>query len=437
MNTKRFPFLNTLFILVLALPAIGAAQECASYIPEPAANHFVLVVDRSGSMSGQPITDARLALRRFVQSARPADSIALISFSDSISLDQNLGTDRNRILSRIDRLQPGGGTHLYDAVAAGVRMLAGIEGQKVVVYLTDGNDNGSILSARELHQMNIGENVFVYGVGLGDVDHQAIRGLSEATSGEYLVANSSRDLGNLYDRVQQNHYRRVDEQLSSAGAVTITSLPAGRNAFLDGSPVGVTPVRVDVVTPGIHRIEVSFDRGIWTCDAPVRQGYRNVVRARETDVPVDLVIESAPTRAAAFVDGTYVGLTTMVPSQTVNGRLDYTNQLRIESIAPGTHRIKLIAAPEFPMGAGGFSSSQIQEFDVTVRDRTLYVKGLIFMSQVQYADGRTERTPPLSGGAAPNVQSGGAAPNGQSGGPASGGPGGGIPGGFPTTLFGN
>jgi len=116
-------------------------------------------------MSGQPITDARLALRRFVQSARPADSIALISFSDSISLDQNLGTDRNRILSRIDRLQPGGGTHLYDAVAAGVRMLAGIEGQKVVVYLTDGNDNGSILSARELHQMNIGENVFVYGVG--------------------------------------------------------------------------------------------------------------------------------------------------------------------------------------------------------------------------------------------------------------------------------
>lgn len=414
--------LGIVIVLAGAAPNLSS-QECSVRIPEPAANHFVLVVDRSGSMAGQPMIDARAALRDFVSSARSADSIALISFSDSISLDQELNGSRTTLIPRIDRLQPGGGTHLYDAIAAGVRMLHGVEGQKVIVYLTDGNDNGSILSRRELEQMNIGENIFVYGVALGEVDHATIRGLSAATSGEYLTASSSGDLDNLYMRVQANHYRRVDETLSDSGAITVTSLPAGQPVLLDGREVGTTPMRIDTVTPGNHRVEVAFDRGVWTCDAPIRQGFRNVVRARESEVPVDLIIESAPTRAAVFVDGAYLGLTSMVPSRSVNGRLDVSDQLRVESIPPGRHRVKLIAAPEFPMGSGGLSSSQVLEFDVTIGDRTQYVKGLIFMRQLQFGDGRTVRVPPGAG-------SGGAGtPGGLPGGSS------GLPDGFPSSLF--
>ncbi len=415
-----------LLIVMALLVAPGTLWgECSSFVAEPMVNNFVLVVDRSGSMnSDMAIDDAKAALEGFVRRANPEDRIGMVSFAEDLKIEHEVNSDRSGLIRRIHRLRAGGGTHLYDAVASAIRMLSGSEGLKVIVFLTDGDDNGSLLTVSELRQMNVGENVFVYGLGLGNVNHGAISGLSEATSGEYSVARSSRDLTGLYETVQANHYSRVENRLRDNGAITVTSIPPGRDAFLDGRRIGRTPVRVDDVPPGDYRVTVAFERGEWSCTDSVRRGYRNLYRARESDVPADLIIESAPTRAAAFVNGAYVGLTSMTPSgRTANGGVDYSNQMRIESIPRGTHRVKLVAAPESPMAASGLGSSQILEFTIAVTDRDVYVKGLIFMGQVQFEDGSTQQVRSTVPGPTPG---GSNDPIGD-----------GIPDNFPGALFGN
>ena len=88
---------------------------------------FSLVLDRSGSMSGEPLASALRAAKTVVQNLRREDNFALIPFDDAAEVVIPMGPVSNKpaVLDRIDRIRPGGRTHLTGGWMLGREALRG------------------------------------------------------------------------------------------------------------------------------------------------------------------------------------------------------------------------------------------------------------------------------------------------------------------------
>jgi hypothetical protein len=73
---------------LMALITVGpvAGQECYRVVPEPSTHHFVLVIDRSGSMAGEPLRRAIDGARAFIEGLQPDDLAAVVAFDDQVDL---------------------------------------------------------------------------------------------------------------------------------------------------------------------------------------------------------------------------------------------------------------------------------------------------------------------------------------------------------------
>src|ERR687888_531920 len=96
-------------------------------------------------MRGAPIRGAFAAASAFAKERNPRQPFALVTFSSQTKVRTPFTDDPYEIRAGVGRVAPaGGGTHVYDAVQEGVRLVhrAGLRGGFVVV-LSDGTDRGS------------------------------------------------------------------------------------------------------------------------------------------------------------------------------------------------------------------------------------------------------------------------------------------------------
>jgi Ca-activated chloride channel homolog len=191
--------------------------------------HTALVLDRSGSMAGEGKLEGALeAARAFVAAMRPGDRTALIAFSERPELVQPFTGDQEALDEAIDEVWPDGGTALYDSIVAGIDALAGQQGRRALLVLTDGQDcreanqcpdeagsrtslERAIAQAREQ-----GQAVHVVGLGAADgdeadgIDEPVLRRIAEQSGGEYFYAPEAAQLAALYTRLAgglQQEYR--------------------------------------------------------------------------------------------------------------------------------------------------------------------------------------------------------------------------------------
>ena len=104
-----------------------------------------IVLDTSASMAGEKMAAARAALRRFLFELLDSDDeVFLYRFDSTPELVVGWTTDRRRVGDELARLQPNGGTALYDAVAEAIPLAqAGRHKKKALVIISDGNDTSS------------------------------------------------------------------------------------------------------------------------------------------------------------------------------------------------------------------------------------------------------------------------------------------------------
>jgi len=69
-------------------------SDCYQLIHQPVNNNIVLVVDRSGSMSGQPMAEAKKGVKAFLRQMNASDHAALIAFDDQVNLIQTATSDK-------------------------------------------------------------------------------------------------------------------------------------------------------------------------------------------------------------------------------------------------------------------------------------------------------------------------------------------------------
>ncbi|MCC5869258.1 MAG: VWA domain-containing protein [Gammaproteobacteria bacterium] len=108
--------------------------------------HLALVIDRSGSMSGQPLAEAKRCARRVIDGLQPGDRAALVVYDDQVqTLCPLVGTDeRDRLRQAIDAITEGGMTNLHGGWLAGAKALAPHSGGQAlsrVILLSDGQAN--------------------------------------------------------------------------------------------------------------------------------------------------------------------------------------------------------------------------------------------------------------------------------------------------------
>ncbi len=89
---------------------------------------LVVVIDRSGSMKGRKITDARRAVQRLMDTLSPQDRLALVAYSNTAESVSGLlpmtASSRRELAAAISGIQPGGGTNLGGGLAAGLDLLS-------------------------------------------------------------------------------------------------------------------------------------------------------------------------------------------------------------------------------------------------------------------------------------------------------------------------
>ena len=146
----------------------GEPQTISHFSNERVPVSLGIVLDTSGSMEGEKIAAARSALDRFLfDLLDPVDEAFLYRFSYEPILVQAWTTDREVISRRLRRIQPRGGTALYDAVAEAVPMAqAGRHHKKALVIISDGHDTNSLTDPDSLRQLIRETEVLVYAIGI-------------------------------------------------------------------------------------------------------------------------------------------------------------------------------------------------------------------------------------------------------------------------------
>ncbi|MGE0041684.1 MAG: VWA domain-containing protein [Vicinamibacterales bacterium] len=150
----------------------GAPVEITHFSAERVPVSLGIVLDTSGSMSGEKMASARAAIDRFLeQLLNPEDEVFLYRFGSDAELVQDWTRDRRAVGDRLGRIQPSGGTAMYDAVAEAVQMAqAGRNRKKAIVVISDGNDTNSQLDAADVRQLVRQTEVLVYAVGIDAQD---------------------------------------------------------------------------------------------------------------------------------------------------------------------------------------------------------------------------------------------------------------------------
>ena len=175
----------------------------------------VVMLDTSASMT--PSLDLLLAgAEQFIIRMLPADRGKVGAFNDKIQIlpESDFTGDRDTLIRELDSLQFGNPTRLYDAIGASIESLRGVEGRKIVLVFTDGEDTQHEIGWREVLAMARAEEVMIYTIGLESDYFNGLRQVrsrpdgrlktfAEDTGGGYFELKDSDELGPTFTRVAQ------------------------------------------------------------------------------------------------------------------------------------------------------------------------------------------------------------------------------------------
>jgi Ca-activated chloride channel homolog len=160
----------------------------------------VLVFDKSGSMKGRPLDEAKRGAKAFLATLEARDEVTLMFFDRTVYPPYGpveLGKSKAALESRIDGISADGGTALYDATIAAYNVLEARHKSasrqiRAVVVMTDGADTHSRrkldATVKALHSEDGG--VAVYTIGYGDEPNQAaLEAIARAGSGSFSKGN--------------------------------------------------------------------------------------------------------------------------------------------------------------------------------------------------------------------------------------------------------
>ena len=222
---------------------------------------LALALDTSGSMAGRPLADAKSAMRTLIESLKPADQGAIITFSSTASVARDLTSDKDALIASTNAAVATGNTAIFDAVAAAVDVLSAVPPQtrRAIVLLTDGQDTASRVSLAAATDRLKAQGYPIYVIGLGaSLDSGVLQALADgSTGGRAYVAPSSAELVGIYAGLAQLisaqyvvTYRSTVRAVAEGTTMSVTVLVVGSGTVLTSATTTfVVPPGHGVVAP--------------------------------------------------------------------------------------------------------------------------------------------------------------------------------------------
>ena len=226
----------------------GAAQTISVFKREDVPVSMGMVIDNSGSMRDKRAKVAAAATA-LVKDSNKDDEEFVVNFNDDAFLDlpnnKEFTNDISELEQALSRIDSRGGTAMRDAISMSIDHLRrkAHKSKKVLVVVTDGNDNSSVINLENLVKSSQQSEVLIYAVGLlsDEEKREAARAkkdltvLAESTGGESFFP---KDISEV-DRIAHQVAHDIRNQY------TIEYSPA--NAAMDGS---YRKIQISVNAPG-------------------------------------------------------------------------------------------------------------------------------------------------------------------------------------------
>jgi Ca-activated chloride channel family protein len=218
-----------------------------------------IIIDNSGSMRDKKTRVAAAALA-LVRASNPQDEVFIVNFNDDAYLDQPFTSDIKKLEEALDRLETKGGTAMRDAVSMSIDYVKdkAKKDKKVLVIVTDGNDNTSNINLEELVRKAQQSDVLIYSLGILSEEtpsdaRKARRALHDLASASGGMDYYPKDLEEV-DRITPEVAHEIRNQYTLAYSPT--------NTALDGSFRKIT---VTVNAPG--RLTVRSRNGYYASNS--------------------------------------------------------------------------------------------------------------------------------------------------------------------------
>src|SRR5215216_5302744 len=151
-------------------------QQIAHFTDEDSPVSLGIVYDVSGSMKERIMRSIK-ALRRFIETSHDDDDFFLIGFNDRAKLVQDFTPSGDQVVSHLMFVQPKGSTALYDAAYLAVEKVAqGRHTKKALLIISDGQDNNSRYTYKELRNRVKEADVQIYAIGITDPASDSLAG---------------------------------------------------------------------------------------------------------------------------------------------------------------------------------------------------------------------------------------------------------------------
>jgi len=191
-------------------------QEIRRFRREDVPVSLGLVIDNSGSMRNK-IEKVRAAALALVKASNRDDEVFIVNFNDTAYLDnpkdKDFTNEVDELQMALGRIDARGGTAMRDAIAMSMQHLKKAHrDKKVLVVITDGNDNSSIVSLEKIMKEAHQRDVLIYGVGILAEEERreagrarkALNDLAEATGGKTFFPQSVEEVDAIAHQVARD-----------------------------------------------------------------------------------------------------------------------------------------------------------------------------------------------------------------------------------------
>lgn len=221
LDTSGYP--RVVFTLVVSPDAVSAPGDVpsvavvengrvlrdvavSSLVTERVPIDVVLLVDTSGSMSGQPLADAKVAARRFIESMEGDDRVAIVAVASAPVVVQEFTADRAALFSAIEGLSAAGETALYDGLVQAANMIApSTAPERYIVALSDGGDTMSLNPPDNAARALEVAKAPVYAIALDSPEYNpaTLETIAGVSGGRMTTVVASGSLADVYQSIAQ------------------------------------------------------------------------------------------------------------------------------------------------------------------------------------------------------------------------------------------
>ncbi len=288
---------------------IGLDARDVGTAPTRVPVNVAVVLDRSGSMAGEKLDNAKSAARALVARLGEADRFALVTFGSDVTLAYASSpvtpSAREAMVSAIDAIQDMGGTNLSGGLEAGVDQVkrhADRYGVNRVILISDGQANEGIVETEGLQHLarrfaDDGVKVSTIGLGL-DFNEEVMMGIAAEGAGSYHYLRDADQLQPIFVA----ELNRATQAIATNVELSIAPAPGVRVEQVIGYPWenrgDEATVRVPDLSSGEH-VKVVVKLAV----NAARPGSIDVsqVGLRYTNIPSGRTAASADVRLAASV----------------------------------------------------------------------------------------------------------------------------------------